>query len=381
MRHLLVGLVIGLVAACSPERPGDDGDDGTDLCTGDEDRCVGQTYQTCEGGVFVDAETCGGATSICSSNLDGCVACDPAQGTIACSGDTAYNCNPDGSLGTSIETCVAGEECMPGVGCTRACTADGVDLIYVVDDAYNLHSFDPRLIGTGTEYQLIGALACNPTMGNVPGWAGIGVTPFSMAVDRMARAWVLYTSGEIFHVDTQNAQCSATGYVGRQGPMLLFGMAFRTDGPMADTEKLYLAGGNPDAQQGSGNLAVVDPNSYMQTLVGPIGPQGDFSAELTGTGAAELFGFWPGDTAFVQQIDVATGQGAGTPFNVGSLGIAEAWAFAQWGGAFYLFITSGGSSNVVKVDKTSGMVTTPLMNTGHRVVGAGVSTCAPTQVE
>ena len=67
-------------------------------------------------------------------------------------------------------------------------------------------------------------------------------------------------------------------------------------------------------------------------------------------------------------------------------GSVTAWAFAHWGGRFYIFTThstlfGGESSKVLRLDPTTGKVTTLLNSSPYRVVGAGVSTCAPVVVE
>jgi len=384
MRHLFAfSFTFIALAACSPSvREGPDGDPGGP-CTGNQTRCVNNAFQVCQDGMFVTDQTCPLA---CSVALGGCAECDPGSGN-ACNGADVVSCNPDGTFGNVLETCDAGSECQGGQ-CARACTADGVDLIYVVDESYNLLSFDPRLIGTGNEFNLIGQLACNPTMGNVPGWAGVGVTPFSMAVDRTATAWVLYTSGEIFKVSTQNASCSPTTYLARQANMLLFGMGFVSDVAGGDAEHLYIGGGDPSATT-NGRLGSVDPTTYALTMLGNITAVSELSPELTGTGAAELWGFYPGiSSAFVQQIDKATGapSGAALPIPGGLGGTVTAWAFAQWGGVMYVFVTTDNglgteTSTVRAIDKATGSYSVPLPNIPYKIVGAGVSTCAPVIVE
>lgn len=382
MRHALC-LALLVVTACSPShRDGPDAPGGP--CTGDATRCVDTTYQTCQDGMWVTEQTCPNA---CSVALGGCADCDPAAGN-ACNGSDVVACNSDGTFGNVIETCAAGSECQDGQ-CARACTADGVDLIYVVDETYNLLSFDPRLIGSGNEFSLIGHLSCPTTMGNVPGWTGTEVTPFSMAVDRTATAWVLYTSGEIFKVSTQDASCTATGYLARQANMLLFGMGFVSDTAGGDTEHLFIGGGDPTATT-NGRLGSVDPTSYALTLLGNITATSELSPELTGTGAAELWGFYPGiASAFVQQIDKTSGAPVGAQLNIpGGLGsTVTAWAFAQWGGIMYIFVTTADdlsgveTSTVRAIDKATGAYSVPLPNIPYKIVGAGVSTCAPIMIQ
>ena len=67
-------------------------------------------------------------------------------------------------------------------------------------------------------------------------------------------------------------------------------------------------------------------------------------------------------------------------------GAVSAWAFAHWGGKFYMFVTVDdllfGSTSQVKVfDPATGMESTGVADSPYRVVGAGVSTCAPIVVE
>jgi hypothetical protein len=81
---MAAGLGLAL-AACAPEtRPGGDGDDdpnGPDAslaCSGTETRCLGNTFQTCLDGMFVDSQVCSG-TQTCNQ-FSGCEDCDPASG-------------------------------------------------------------------------------------------------------------------------------------------------------------------------------------------------------------------------------------------------------------------------------------------------------------
>jgi hypothetical protein len=106
--------------ACGPgARPGDDvGDDDAPpmTCTGSETNCMGNVYQTCENGVFVDSQVCSGA---CVVGV-GCQECNPAVQTF-CDGDSVYMCNADGTKGGLVETC-AFESCVGGM-CSDPCSA------------------------------------------------------------------------------------------------------------------------------------------------------------------------------------------------------------------------------------------------------------------
>ena len=58
--------------------------------------------------------------------------------------------------------------------------------------------------------------------------------------------------------------------------------------------------------------------------------------------------------------------------------IGSAWAFAFWGGDFWLFTNpSGITSQVDRYQPSTGQTTTVKQNVGLSIVGAGVSTCAP----
>ena len=58
--------------------------------------------------------------------------CDPSV-AMACNGNAVVACNADGTFGATVTTCGNGMECRDGA-CKNACTADGVDLVYVVDE-------------------------------------------------------------------------------------------------------------------------------------------------------------------------------------------------------------------------------------------------------
>src|SRR5439155_11207683 len=124
----------------------------------------------------------------------------------------------------------------------------------------------------------IGTLDCPSEM---------GATPFSMSVDRNAVAWVLYSSGEIFHVDTMTAKCTATNYMRGQNGFNTFGMGFSLDAVGVQTETLFLSGA--DNGLGQNQLGSMNPKSLKVSAIAPI----NGSPELTGTGDAKLWAFFP----------------------------------------------------------------------------------------
>jgi hypothetical protein len=67
-------------------------------------------------------------------------------------------------------------------------------------------------------------------------------------------------------------------------------------------------------------------------------------------------------------------------------GTVSAWAFAQWGGKFYIFVTTTdlltSNSTVRVIDRQTGAYEGAVLeNLPYIIVGAGVSTCAPVVVE
>jgi hypothetical protein len=349
-------------------------------CTGDETRCDGSDFQVCSGGSFRTTESCAG-TTVCDPSI-GCAECTPAGGTF-CSGDDVLACSGDGAIGDVVDTCepgmCSGGSCGSGLGC-----ASGADLIYLVADNNDFFSFDPEKLGTGADpFDKIGTLSC--PAGSAYG--GGQARPFSMSVDREARAWVLYSSGEIFHVSTETGACEASGYSKGQAGFELFGMGFVTDGADTEAETLFVSGGDA-GDTTPGDLGAVEKSSMMLTKVGAL-PDAQLGPELTGTGAGKLYGYFPGTSSFVAELDKGTGSdlqrfpldGVG-----GGFSSVAAWAFAHYGGKFYIFVSVAGAfgdvtSDVIELDPAGPDETKVLSDTGRTIVGAGVSTCAPIVVD
>ena len=100
--------------------------------------------------------------------------------------------------------------------------------------------------------------------------------------------------------------------------------------------------------------------------------------ELSGTADGRLFGFFtrPVTGSDIVEFDRATGGViADSPLTIGSPD--DAFAFAFWGGDFWVFTSPGGPSTVTRFrpgDAHRGETCATLPAT---IVGAGVSTCAP----
>jgi len=374
-----LGLAIGLLIAqtgCEVDpRAGDyegpSGDPlnmGTDGCKSGENRCQGGLFQSCRSGKFQTTKTCA-IGQICDPGR-GCLDCSPVLPTT-CVGDKVFTCNANGTIGDEKETCQP-MSCRGG-RCSTVCSP-GSELIYVVDTDNHLLSFNPR--DGKYEFKLIGTLSC-------PAGSSLGggkATPFSMAVDRMTRAWVLYSSGEIFWVNTIDATCKPTGFAKRQSGFETFGMGFVSDAEGTEKETLFIAGG-PYSNQSVANLGTVDATTLSVKKIAGLQLSGQSSPELTGTGKGELYGFYPGSSPFVGQIDKSSA-GVLRRWGLTSLGgTPTGWAFAHWGGRFYIFITTtvGATerSRVLEFDPATGQANEVKTNASYKIVGAGVSTCAP----
>ncbi|HET9619828.1 MAG TPA: hypothetical protein VFP84_00580 [Kofleriaceae bacterium] len=288
--------------------------------------------------------------------------CDPRHDRL-CIGDDVWACEASGTLGRRIQACHEG--CEDG-RCNATCADAGAGLIYVVDASDELRSFDPGKL-PGDPFELIGPLRCRPQD-----------SPFSMAIDRHGVGWVVYGGGELFKISISDASCRPTAFV----PSVHFGMGFVTDGPGARTEKLFLA-----ADDGSRALSYVDTaHDVVPHRVGVLTAGDAHNPELTGTSKGKLFGFFPvtDRPSFVQEIDRATGgpKGPRWPLGKAPLGNVNSYAFAQWGGVFYIFVTTIDddgrvNSTVRAIDRATGTYRTVMENLPFRITGAGVSTCAP----
>lgn len=269
-----------------------------------------------------------------------------------------------------------------GSGNEDGCS-DAAKLIYVVDSNNKLSSFD----GATKTFTDLGTLSCP---------AANGANPFSMSVDRSAIAYVLYsgvdlisgqpTSTEIFRVDTTQPGLPCTkATFNAPAEFKQFGMGFSTDAANSSTDTLFIAGSS-GVGSGTTKLAKLDVSTFQVTSVGPV--NGD--PELTGTGNGELWAFIPSDTAGqstprVEKLDKTSGT-ASTSYMLPTLkGPPAAWAFAFWGGDYWVFLARQSTAFpppptntvVFQIDGTNGMVKGMTDAPGRTIVGAGVSTCAP----
>lgn len=252
-----------------------------------------------------------------------------------------------------------------GTGNQDGCS-EAAKLVYVVTDSNVLYSFAPDTV----TFTKVGTLDCPSS----------GATPNSMAIDRSGNAWVNFSDGALFKVSTKDASCAATSYQKGQGGFVRFGMAFATNSATSQEETLYVVG-IEDNNVGKG-LATIDLSSMKLTRLGDF--SGDLQgtgAELTGTGDGRLYGFFTTSPyATLAQIDKSSGATSGDR-DLAGVNTGNAWAFSFWGGDFW-FYTSQGTipSRVTRLAASGdGSIATAKADVGgFRIVGAGVSTCAPT---
>ena len=385
LRHLAPIPLLFLLVSCPTQEPVDplDPDRFTDeICAPNgSTRCTGTVFQSCQEGYWYNEEVCSSGL-VCNREM-GCVQCEPLSGP-ACDGDRVRACNPDGTFGEVLDVCQPGE-CDYG-HCDEEDCPEGTDLIYVVDSDYQLLSFDPR--DDAFTFNLLSNLNC-PASSAWPDWGAGGMgTPFSMSVDRSGLAWILYTSGEIFLVDTNNAEtCYESTWSPGTSNFQLFGMGFVSDEPGSEQETLYIAGGTVEEMVWhlTGRLAAIEPEAVSLSVVGSLSPS-ELGPELTGTGDAELFAFFPGMyESSVAKVSKATGLNDQAWAIPPLTGQTWAWAFAHWGGQFFIFVTYDDGwesiSQVRRFDRKTGLVDVVVESHPYRIVGAGVSTCAPTIME
>lgn len=248
---------------------------------------------------------------------------------------------------------------------TAACSEENKD-IYVIAEDNTFYLFHPPTL----EFKNKGLLSC-PTG---------GATPTSMAVDRAGFAWVRHSDGSVWKVNTKDLSCDPTNFVPQTEAFLKFGMGFATETKGGSTEQLYVSDSD-----GAG-LAKINTTTHTLSFIGPYtGELAGTTSELTGTGDGKLYGFFVTQPAQVAEISKATGDIIkATPLP--GVFAGTAWAFSFYGGDFYIYTAApnGGlpqdqkGSDVTRYRPSDGTIEIVKKALGFRIVGAGVSTCAPT---
>jgi hypothetical protein len=220
--------------------------------------------------------------------------------------------------------------------------------IYVLSSGQEraLWRFDPQ----GLTFTRIGDVVC-PASGDT----------FSMAVDRKGNAWVEYSDGNLFLVSTKDAHCTPTAFRPSRDGFATFGMGFAKD-DSGDGETLYVEGDG---------LGMIDTKTLQIDLVGATGLG---LAELTGTGNGLLYAFHV-SSGRVAKLDKTTGAVQAT-YRTAAVDTNASWAFAHWGGDFWLF-TGHQTSKVTRYSPATDTSAVVVEDAKILIVGAGSSTCAP----
>lgn len=297
--------------------------------------------------------------------------CSSASGGPGPSGGAGGGAATGGTLGVGGTLGSGGS--LPGTGGGAGTPGDGCSaasrLVYVIDDQDVLHRFDPTVQSAGA-FTAIGTVACP------------GGRPNSMAVGRDGFAYVLEMGAAglncrgVFQVRLDDATClGQTPFVCGSAGFNRFGMGFSTDTVGGNTDSLYIGGTQGTYAFGRLDLAT-----------GQVQPLGTMpgGSEFTGNARAELWAFTPSTSPpTMRLLDKTSGAALQTVSLPGlpAYGSSVAYAFAFWGGSFYVFYATDrdpmGSSTSVWKAEVDGTVVRWVPPIGRRIVGAGVSTCAP----
>jgi hypothetical protein len=227
--------------------------------------------------------------------------------------------------------------------------AEETKQIFVLATDKALYRFNPPT----TTFTRIGQVACPTAAGT-----------FSMAIDRRGTAWVEYTDGSLFAVDTRNATCKPTPFKAGQTGFTTFGMGFAKDSDTGTAETLFVSGDG---------LAALDTKSFQLKFLGSL-TYG--RTELTAMDQ-QLFAFSV-ESGVVARLDKAN---AATQkvYRTSAVDPAAAFAFAQWGGEFWIF-TGTTTTTVTRYSPDTDTSLVAMPNAGILIVGAGSSTCAPSKL-
>jgi len=295
--------------------------------------------------------------------LPALVACHKASGDPG--GDTTSSGGTSGGASSGSFDTDAGNGVKP-----QECAPDTQDIFVVTDDA-TLYQFHPPTL----EFKPIGRIAC----------ATGGATPTSMAVDRQGIAWVRHSDSSLWKVSTKDLSCEPVPLQ----PLVdttfdKYGMGFSAEVKGSSAETLFISD-----HDGAG-LGKIDMTASAIKFIGPYtGDLAGKTCELTGTGDGTLWGFFVTSPAQVAQISKGTGSIISTKELTGVYA-GNAWAFSFYGGDFYIYTSSLGSgggpplanagSDVTRYRPSDGSISIVKPKIGFTIVGAGVSTCAPTSL-
>ena len=129
----------------------------------------------------------------------------------------------------------------------------------------------------------------------------------SLAARKELANEILYSNGELFRVETKNnLACTKAAWTPNTQGHQVFGMGFSTDAAGGTTDSLFIAGGAGPGVGTTSQLARLDIGTFQPNNRGTLTGW----PELTGTGNAELWGFFPqtgGTGARIAKLDKTNG--------------------------------------------------------------------------
>ncbi|MBN9168072.1 MAG: hypothetical protein J0I07_44495 [Myxococcales bacterium] len=233
-------------------------------------------------------------------------------------------------------------------GIDQECTGENKQIYVLTLDPDAIYRFDPASL----TFSLVGKLDCPYR------------NPFSMAIDRRGYAWVLF-GGHLVNVRLSDLQCKEVVLNNAPAKFGFFGMGFSKD-DSSTGESLFVH---------KTDLFRIVPTTRDVSLVGRTSSTLG-TAELTGTGDGKLFGYSPLN-GVIARFDKTTGASLET-YRTSAVN-GGAWAFAHWGGDFWIFLKplDKSTSTVYRYSPTTDETTIAIEDTGLAIFGAGSSTCAP----
>ena len=250
---------------------------------------------------------------------------------VASTGTAGGSSTGEGASGTSGSGDDGLDSSSGSTGVDACECAPGTDLVYVVSDDGELWSYDPASNG----FEAVGPLGCG------------GFAPFSMAVDRTGRAWLLLlddipfatVAKGLFTVPLDDpSDCQAVAYT--EGLFGVFGMSFVDRPPPAACEDLYVhsySGDGPFAEgRGLGMMGQLDEDDALQV----VGSTNFDGAELAGTSEGRLFSVAGTDPIKIVEYDRDTIEEL-SQLALPGIEKTSASAMAYWGGDFYVFVEAG----------------------------------------
>ena len=159
-------------------------------------------------------------------------------------------------------------------------------------------------------------------------------------------------------------------------------MGFATETKGGSTEVLYLS---DSAGAGLGKLNTA---TLALAFIGPYtGVLAGTRSELTGSGDGKLYGFFVVGGAPPQVAEISKGSGDVISHKeLAGVSAGDAWAFSFYGGDFFIYThptgtglpKDEGGSDVTRYRPSDSSIAVVKSKIGFKIVGAGVSTCAPT---